>query len=215
MKHFPRPLAVLLFLLINTLAVFAQAQKTEDEANAFTALEQKSDALLKQTPHRERTTTELYDAGTKTPKSTIVSVYETVTPDRSRYAVTFDSSGLVGRSETIRIGQKRYRRDASGNWQLDDSKIVTGGGGGAAEGATFVEKTTLDGRAVVVYDRKSFTADSGVDYDTATRYWFDEQKGRLLKKEARRRNQKTGELARIVTVYEYDPKITIEGPVIR
>ncbi|MBS1792928.1 MAG: hypothetical protein JSS81_03695, partial [Acidobacteria bacterium] len=82
MKCFPRPLAVLLFLLINALAVFAQAQKPADEAKAFDELRQKAEELIGRSPVRLKGTVEVFDAGAAGPKSTTVVVIERIPPDR-------------------------------------------------------------------------------------------------------------------------------------
>ncbi|MBS1796098.1 MAG: hypothetical protein JSS81_19760, partial [Acidobacteria bacterium] len=123
------------------------------------------------------------------------------------------SDAPIEELERIIIGTTIYNRSENGKWELykpaDDKSVTLM----ILSPAGFIKKTTLDGRAVVVYEQKSTKQTDKKEFDVKTRYWFDEQ-NRLLKTESVETARETRETTRSVTVYEYDANIVIEAPAV-
>ena len=149
------------------------------------------------------------------PKEKTVSTYEVVPPDRSRYSYVYESDSTTKKYDSIRIGEKRYIRHESGDWEIDKSEPKYGIGAGSRATVKLLEKTFFNGRAVSVYEVVSdeYFSDSG-DWRITSRYWLSEE-NLLLKTESEIVDKKNNVLSKQISIYDYDPNIKIEAPVIK
>jgi hypothetical protein len=160
-----------------------------------------------------------------------VSLTEIVPPDRLHTILEYrpsSSSDLV-RNESIRIGDRSFIRQRSGEWTVGTtSSSGQGGGYGTGVGTStpifvvechYVGSETINGKLVDVYQKvrtTTFERPDGNMVDIMTkRYWFDRQG--LLVKEVHDNHQpapRTTPFYRLVWEYEYDPTIRIEPPAV-
>jgi hypothetical protein len=166
-------------------------------------------------PHRVTTTTERYADKNAAPKEKSVSISESVPPDRSRYSYVYESGSTTKKFESINIGKTEYVREDGGDWRINTDEPKYGAGLANRKIVKPVEKTNFNGQAVVVYEVESEEYfGEGNERKSKTRYWFSEAEGLLLKTESEITNMQTGAFSKAAAVYEYDPNIKIEAPVV-
>jgi hypothetical protein len=202
------------FLLICLCAVSGVfAQQKVDLSRELDDLQQKAQEMRRNKSYRIKTTIEEYDETGKKLKSKSVSVSETAPPDRSYDSSTTESAGVTKKVERIEIGDKSYIKKDGGKWRKSvpeqSSSVI---GVGLSTGVKIVEETMINGQSVKVYMEETRASLGGEDFSSTDKYWFTSE-GELLKTESERKNGKTGEISRVVTVYEFDPNIRIEAPI--
>lgn len=204
---------ILFSIFTISLAVNAFGQEPIDRAKEFRELQNKSQTILAEKPHRRTTTTEVFDVKGTSPKAKYTSTVEFVPPDRRRYIFTTDKE--AEKVELIQIGEDTYIKDEKGKWKKNESRSESYGRAVASSPARFIEKTSLAGQVVNVYEEESSSySEQAGRQATTVKYWFNLE-GQLLKTESEETNQKTDEISREITIYEYDPNIKIEVPIIK
>jgi hypothetical protein len=201
-------------LLIIVLCVFQNAfgQSNADASGELQDLQLKAQKLRAVKSYRTKTTIETFDAKGTTLKYKNESVSETLPPDRRRYTSTAVIDGKTRKTEMISIGEKNYLRIDGGAWKLDDSEPRYGLAAAYRSGVKIIEETTLNGQPVKVFEEKGGTSSDEGDKSYTKKYWLTAE-GELLKTESEEVFDKTNEIRRSVTVYEYDPNIKIEAPI--
>lgn len=169
-------------------------------------------------------------------ESTELNIDEFVLPDKTRTVKDISSPTENSRIERIWDGKNLYARKNNESWE----KFSGGGGSGSGDGFRsgrstktyrFLGMTEIDGQQAKLYSEESkriankFTQTSRyqVYYFENAKYWFDEN-GLLLKiyKESGVEKVVTTEgtkesnaITRKTSIYEYDPNIKIETPIIK
>jgi hypothetical protein len=205
-------IAVLFLAGVNVVAQIAGTAADDREVGKqFRELQSKSWEIRRNNAYRE--TSEIL-TDEKTPKELKqTSISEFVPPDRRRYVISAKAKGKVESYESITIGDQVYSRQQGGPWKSEKVDRKTGSGYGNS-GIKFIEKTTIDGRPVTVFeDEWSTYSDSG-DSSGVTRYWFTDD-GYLLKMVDRRSAEGAKPARGETSTFEYDPNIRIETPVIK
>lgn len=161
----------------------------------------------------------------RTTSSKMVAEFLPAVGYRSTYE--FTSQSLNVKKETIRIANKTYTREGSGEWTETVPAVAA-----KPENTTktvdvrieykFLGNEKLDSQNANVYEKieKSKLVDlknnRESDSITKTKHWFGED-GRLLKTESRREIRSENSVGNFdsITIYEVDANIKIEAPVIR
>jgi len=199
-----------LSILIFFAASILSAQQKSDDSKEFDVIYRKSFELRREKPNRIKTTSETFDNDGVTLKEKYVSVNEAIPPDRSYYSSTSEVNSVTKKSESIKIGEKRFVRRDGGEWKIDDSKGIYGVGAEGRKSVKLIEKTTFNNQTVNVYEVKGNDSSSlDGDSDFTAKYWFNEA-GLLLKEESE--NIFADKIVRRVSIYEFDANIKIEAP---
>lgn len=210
---------------ISMIAVFGQqnpaatttaATAAVDIAKEFNAINRKAEQLLQGKSYRITRMTGEY-AGNNATKAEEkrVSVYEVVPPDRIRYSSVYESGGTIRKREWITIGETKYVRENGGEWKINKETSKYGTAVGSWKNVKFIEKTFFNGQTVTVYEAVSDEyASNNSGWTVKTRYWFSDA-GFLLKTESEETDRQTGVITKRDAVYEYDPNIKIEAPLIK
>ena len=159
---------------------------------------------------------------------TSVSIFEWVASDRWRHIIEYrpsSTSDLI-RREMIRIGDKRFASQASGDWTVTPASSSDSHWGEARAalkvdsvecrymGTEAMSGKTVDVfRKVAIYRTEQRSGPPTLGRMTTT-FWFD-KKGLLIKEDRLFDNAaNTTPRTRYLWEYEYDPTIRIEQPVI-
>jgi hypothetical protein len=219
MRKISKPV-ILFFLLCAAVTVIAQERVIEK--NEFDSVYQKSSLLLKTRAYRS---TMVRKTGGDSSPVGETSVYEFVPPDRYHSISTWtDDNGAVKKNESIRIGTKSWFRANDEPWRV--SGIGSGNGSGAGSGMREIERVIgykmtpgvkLETGTANLYQ---FTQtlrfeDRGGFFEATTSRdnWFNKE-GLLLKSEYSLINTRLRMTYKTSTIYEYDPRITIEPPAV-
>lgn len=210
-------LALLLVGLSAGQNVFGQlGASSAGSFRKFDEMKDKARTLRTGKSYRVKTTTEVFaDEKSTTPKGKSVATVEHLGIDRKYFSIVNEALGKTSKVEFIVIGEKEYIREDGKQWKKYTPKTegrVSMSGIGNSNGGKLLEKTTLNGKNVTVYEEETNSYSDDYEENSVTRYWFDDG-GELLKTEARNTDLKTKEVTKIITIYEYDPNIKIEAPI--
>jgi hypothetical protein len=204
----------LMFFIIIVSAMSAVCgQQTADSSGEFTAIYRKAQNLRQEKAHRVRTTIEKYADKNAAPTEKITSTYEIIPPARSRYSSVVESNSKTKKYELIRIGEKQYIKNDRGNWEIDKTEPKYALGSESQKSVKFIEKTSFNNQTVNVYEVESDEFFEQVNRQSKIKYWFSEE-GLLLKMETESVEKETNAVSKQISIYEYDPNIKIEAPVI-
>jgi hypothetical protein len=222
----------LVFVLSAAVNVFAQ-EKTIRQAE-FETIAQSSSRLLAGNPRRiirtQQSSVEIMpqanEASKKAPASvvSIKSTTEFVPTVGYRSVYEFNSSSQNIKKEIIRIGEKTYVREDSGQWTETAALNAPKRRMTAKNSVNQIEykvvgSEKLNNQNTNIYAKieKSKFVDPTDNRenvsDTITKYWYAED-GRLIKRE-RTREIRSGRMIskfNSTTVFEIDPNIKIEAP---
>jgi hypothetical protein len=220
----------IIFLLAVIFCSFhsVSAQEGTFKEEDLTALKKAAGEKLAGKIYRHTTIVSTYFDGDETPNYIMKSILEIIPPDRSRYiSMKETSKGVAWRSESIRVGKRRFRREDNGEWKEEKE---SGGGIGGGEGSGYIgyklEKTierklkkgeVAGNKKVDLYETFS-TYKYIYPLKTITKVWkeiysFDAD-GMFVKREEEY-NDGSNSVRKTVEEYEYDPNIKIEAPALR
>lgn len=226
-------LAVVIFA---SAAVFAQ-EKTIQPAE-FETINKSSSRMLSGVARRiirtQQSTVEVISPSrdsnntTKTAPASTISVKSVIEilPSVGYHSVyEFNSASKATKKETIKIGDRTYEREGSGEWsEITAPKTSVRAENSARKIDNQVEYKILGSEKVNnqnanIYAKieKSKFVNSADNQEstssTTTKYWYAED-GRLLKRERTReiRNEKMISRFNSIIVFELDPNIKIEAP---
>lgn len=204
--------ALFLFAGLNIHAQVSAASTGEDDVHRqFSDLRSKSWKIRQDQSYRETSEIVYEDKSKNLVKQ--VSIFEFVPPDRRRYSTSMEHEGKTTSYESITIGEQIYFRENKGKWTTKKVESRTGTGAGSSN-TQFIEKTTIDGRSVIVFEDKWTSYFDEKSSSGTTRYWFAEE-GYLLKSVEKKAAQGDEPATTETNVYEYDPKIKIETPIVK
>lgn len=203
-------------LLLGSFGIYAQvtagSSGEKDVYKEFSVLQRKSWEIQRNNAYRE--TREAVSEDKSAPASKETRISEFVPPDRRRYSTSVESNGKTVTYESIIIGEQIFSRENGGKWSVKTLEMRSGSGFGSSN-VKFIEKTTLGGRAVSVYEEdwsRSMTGNG--DASGKTTFWFTED-GYLLKSVEKRKAEPGKAATTETSVYEYDPNIKIEAPPVK
>ena len=169
-----------------------------------------------ETPHRVTMTVEMRDTPESQWEAYSSQVKEVAGKDRWHLV---QHTGL--KLELIGIGDRTYQKVHDGTWRLRDSaNSYTGPTVTQVSMPTVSSKVIEQKDASKVVETRSQTTlqvnrtGEVVDMDRKTKEWFDES-GRLVRVETEHFNFERKKFQRVTEVYEYDPTIRIEAPIIQ
>ncbi len=226
---------LVLGLLLPTIAHGQRRKVTEAEIDT---LIQKSVEARKGLAYRvTNTKLTVFDSPSSQPEVRAVSITEYLPPDRSYTIVEREGPAgtSLGRSETIRIGDKRFWKQPNGEWKLMTPQAAGGDGSGTRFGSgsgngpgvkteppkiklecEYMGLVEIKGVPVDLYQKVRtviFSTSKGQLTRIATKkYWFD-KKGMLVREVSDDESANATRLNRTVIEYEYDPNIKIEAPI--
>jgi hypothetical protein len=193
----------------------AVRQESGDTRREFFRLWNNLGGLRANKSYRIKETTEVYDEKGATLKAKYIFIREDMPPE-SRYIIaTSELSGVTKKREFIGIGDKSYSRKEGGKWEKylpNGESIRYAIGDGPVKNVKILEETTFNNQPVKVYYVESSDSIYDKEPKLKTKYWFTSE-GELLKTEEEINNFKANEIARRITLYEYDPNIKIEAPI--
>jgi hypothetical protein len=210
MKHNFKLLALLAIGLCGMQTVFGQNNAAASKE--LRDLQIKAQNLRAVRSSRTKTTTEVFDEKGTTLKYKYESVSESVPPDSRRFTSTAVIDGKSKKTEIIQIGEKTFIKIDDGKWKLDEPEERYGIAVGVLLSVRLLEETTLNGQPVKIYEEKGSSSSDAGNRGWTRKYWFTAE-GELLKTESEETHGKTNEIARSVTVFEYDADIKIEAPI--
>jgi hypothetical protein len=218
--------AIILFAVIG---VFAQEKiLTRAEFDAVYKNRKWAPDSWKGRSYRMTTTNEVKTEGKPAPANALKITIEFAAPTVSRYVSEIGSGANVVKTESIRIGDKTYKRKGDEPWLVGTVGAGTKTETADAETAPadgdeeykYLGAESLNGRTASVYATVTTTKPAGTLAAAekpsvfTTKYWFAED-GTLLKKESvsERRSNGNTLYSRLTTVWELDPTIKVEAPV--
>ena len=203
-------------------AVDVFAQRRTFTAEDLKILESTAEAKLKTLVYRKTTETENSDRTTRT-------VYEQLSPERRRLYIERKGEDSISRDEWIYIGESTFHRKDQGAWKLLE-KTNSGSGSGSGFGSGFgsapkitVEYNLWPDRKIGKNETDLYEVVTTVTFDTGyseytdvyrKRVWLAKD-GRLIRTENENRYGRSGKSYTTNIVYEYDPDLQIEAPVVK
>jgi len=216
MKNKIQIIIVSLIVFLNA-ALIAGQEKTIEKAN-FLEITAKAEEKLEGKTYRKTTVNETFVARDSKPLKSSKTIFETIPPDRTRW-IRDDETGKL---EAITIGAKRYIRKNGGEWKENYGGGVGNGIGCGAriesESYTVIENTKLDGKTVNLYEMKKKLTNVSCGEDSRDQVWLERywitKDGMYLKTEDEYEYVGEHSFRRSTAIYEYDPNIKIEAPVL-
>ncbi|MDQ3061947.1 MAG: hypothetical protein M3R14_03665 [Acidobacteriota bacterium] len=216
----------LLFAFTIFLTSCVSAQEKQFTEKEFKEIQAQATEKLQSKTYRLTKTEENFSDREVNPRSVKISILEIVPPNKKREVEELKSPTKNTKEERIWDGKNLYVRENDNDW-----KKYNGGGSGSGGDFVsgrittiykFVEKTNLNNKTANVYEvemnRKAVkynqTSRFEVQYVERTKYWISED-GYFLKtvKESEIIGSKS--LLRDTWIYEYDPNIKIEAPIMK
>ncbi len=212
----------LAFISICFVSIFGQAKTVSKDE--ITTIFDKWKQQSKQKTYRIKTVSEFGVNGISN-KSEDLSEYEPT--DKQRFVSELKTPRLTTKIETIRIGEKKYTRKNSGEWKevaiekktlpKGNNKIVV-----EADEYRYIGQETVSGQNTEVYERNTkhkITSEKSSKESFSTikvKYWFNKD-GLMLKTEMETEivSGIAKSFSRRTSIYEYDPNIKIEAPIIK
>jgi hypothetical protein len=151
----------------------------------------------------------------------VFRIYEVLLPNRAReYSKTIEGDKAT-EFEQITIDYMQYTRKDGGAWIKVDLRQSgsLGYGSGSASGSTrqldqySVETTSINGQSTQLYDWLSIDTSSNELMFHEMRKWIGIDGLPYREEDLRGKLSPREDTKRIITTYDYDPKITIEAPV--
>lgn len=212
----------LLGLLLGGLTVAAAQEEREITAQEFKDLEIRGYQKLKGRTYRMTMLNETFTDRDLSPEIINTMMSETVQPDRRRFVSEIKSPTINSKVETVWLDGKGYKRKNDGPWE----ETSPGSGVGSASGTPiirkltretyrFVGKSALNNQTAGLYEsiRHHSNSSTGQETISTTKFWISED-GLLLKTLSEFETVGNKSLMRMQIVYDYDPNIKIEAPVL-
>jgi hypothetical protein len=225
-----KKLFCLAFVLVAAAGIFAQ-EKTIEKSEFETVFRNSFRKFAGQS-HRQTTTNQEIAESIDQNKTSSQSVIEFAAPRSSRLVFEFNSSSLNKRTESIIIGDKTYTRIDDGDWKEGKREMLPSPERKLKTVDEQIEYRSLgtellNNQNTTVYakiqKRKLINESNQSEMFSTitTKYWYGEDGG-ILKQEAQTENRikSNKSAAEIifhglrVTVWELDPNIKIEEPLI-
>jgi hypothetical protein len=212
-----------LFTLIGCafLNISAQEKMIEKE---LAVLRKNSSEKLKSESYRVKMTIETYQSiRDSKPYFVITETGEYVPPNDYHSISEKKSSKGITRTETIKIGQKKYTRLNDGNWIQTaaenglgfDSRSTVVTNSERTVKYDYKGKKVVNNQSSDLYEIKTITRDkfNGFEYqNVVTQRFLFNQDGLLLRTEFETKDNNKRFNTRIIQEYEYDPNLKIEAP---
>lgn len=223
MRNKPNSLLFFAIILIGILSVTAQEKIIAE--NEFKEILGKAEKNLEGKTYRLTKTEETFSDRSANAESVNIRINEYVQPGKWREVVETKSANKVTKTERLWDGKNLYERENDGEWR----KFSGGGGiGGSIKSGRitttykFIEKSVLNNQPVNVYEVKqnreatklTQTGMYVVHYVERTKYWIAET-GYFLKKLTENEVIGSKSLVKENWIYDYDPNIKIEAPIIK
>ena len=219
---------IFIFSVFCALTAFLNisAQEKIISENEFKEIQAKAKEKLQNKIYRLTKTEEQFSDRNLEPEKVEINILEIVPPDKRREVNEIKSPNENSKREEIWDGKNQYVRENNGDW-----KKYSGGGNGSGGSFKsgkitttykFIGKSTLNSQLVNVYEvemnrkavKYNMTSRFEVNYIEKTKYWFSEN-GFLLKSVREEESADSKWLTRESWIYEYDPNIKIEAPIIK
>ena len=217
---------LLILLLVFTAFVAGFGQEKVISENEFTAVYDKWKLLSKEKSYRIKETFESYLNGNPSNHNED-SFSEYAPPDKKRFVSILKTPMFTTKIETIQIGEQKFTRKDEGEWK----EVITKENAPPKRNRTisvennsykYLDRETINGQKTEVYEQvikhKITNEKTSVESNSTikNKYWFDEN-GLLLKTTTVAEIISGGmtSLSKRAYVYEYDPNIKIEAPVLK
>ena len=220
-----KKLNIIYFVILFTVCVTQLlAQERVSNEKEISNLRKNAYEKLKSIAYRGTMKSESYkNVNDSSPYYFITSIFESVSPESTRYVYEYRTADGVKRTETITIGKKKYQRLNNEDWKEITSESGGFGGGSGTEikakittnykylGTKSVKNQTSDLFEKVT--TREYKIDGKLDKSVYTeKYWFSKD-GLFLKTESEYKNN--GKVtSHTIFEYEYNPKdLKIEAPI--
>jgi len=213
------------FAIILTVFLNVSAQERVIEEKEFMGIHAGATENLKGKTYRLIKTEELFSDRRASSQRVNINILEIVQPNKRREVEEIKSQEKNAKTERIWDGKSLFIRENDGDWRKYYGGNSSSGNYVSGRITTiykFIEKTNLNGQTASIYEvemnRKAnkFTQNSQLEvhYIEKTRFWINED-GNFLKTIKESEIAGSNSLTRETSIYEYNPNIKIETPIIK